>query len=297
MKGPTEAERTCRRCGVRKSIEKFPLTAPRTPWRRHTCSKCCGVRVKEHYERNPDKYAAYRRGQDRRAKSARALARRMGTDTLDALRRAMVETPPPLSGDDALLAYWRGYVSGAQRAKNESERFQQYQDIAFRVAAELDGKWRNVSADRRLSYEDLVSIGYEAILEVLRKKADPPRAVVGQAIRRRIVDAVRDQAGRHGQKSLCMVSVMGEGEEETAVVDVLPAAQGVAPDDLWDEIEERCESAPDERLESILRWRGEGLTQLEIAKKLNLTESRVSQIVIANRGWLEENILPLVEVA
>lgn len=221
-------------------------------------------------------------------------------EEIDAARKAMAEDPPGITTEGEHLAYYRGFLAGSRRTRDESERFQKYQDIAFRVAAELDAKWRGLSADRRLSYEDLVSIGYEAVLEVLRKKTEPPRAVVAQAIRRRIVDNIREVAGKQGQKIIrTMSAVMGdEGEAELAVL--MPAA--VDPDasrnDLWGEIEARCESAPDPRLELILKGRSEGRTLAELGVTLGVSEARVCQLVTENRGWLEEHILPLVgEVA
>ncbi len=240
-----------------------------------------------------------------RVKSAGDLWRavRSDPDRIDALRKALVAAPPTLAGEDALLAYWRGYLAGARRGEEESERFRRYQDIAYRVAAELDAKQRRIDPTNRLSYEDMVSVGYEAALEVLRRQKEPARAVVAQAIRRRIVDEVRRRFGatsRAGGKVRLITGAL-EGEDgPTRILESLEA-RGEAEEvgDLWERVQGLVAMASgiDERLETILQGRMEGKTLLEISREIGLTESRVCQILKEARPWLEEHVLPLAESA
>lgn len=235
----------------------------------------------------------------------------------------MATSPPDIATDEERLAYYRGYLAGTGRQEYEGARFAIYQDLVFRIAAEQDRRAGRRSA--RLSYEDMVSLGYEAVLEVLRKKRDVERSAVAACIRRRLIDEGRV---RFGRISICRHVKSGEvyasdsrkkaviygqtGHHErldgrTGALEALAAQDDytVEGDDLWGEMLVRLEKklvGPgreklDERLEAVLHGRIQGKKLKEIGEELGVSESRVCQILAEARPWLEEHILPLAESA
>lgn len=259
--------------------------------------------MKEHYQRHPERFVAYKTSMNRKMRAKRRVTRHLTPEQMDAMRRALLDAPPTIASEDGLLAYYRGFVAGAKRSGDESERFERYQDIAFRVAAELDRKTRRWDPSNRLSYEDMVSVGYEAVLEILRKQREPARSMVAQTIRSRIVDEARRRFGsasRAGGRRMLITGAFEDEEGPTGLLEGLAAQEGQDVDQamLWERIQGLLEGAPvDGRLGAILRARLDGKKLWEVGEELGLTESRVSQLLSEARPWLEEHVLPLAESA
>lgn len=240
----------------------------------------------------------------------RAIQGKASYEEVDALRRALAENPPAAETEGERLAYFRGFLAACKRSKDEESRLLKFQDLLFRVASQLDGNLRYVPANDRFSYEEMVSIGYGAVLEVIRKKREPSRSDVAGAIRHRIVDAAREQFGyrenvpkraaekrklRSGQRVL-----VGDDGDEVPLVEALgkldaPATEGEI---LWDAIKVRAAKkfGPDSRFLDMLALRIQGLSLKEIGEKMGFTESRASQIFSEHQEWMERELAPLAAV-
>jgi RNA polymerase sigma factor (sigma-70 family) len=232
----------------------------------------------------------------------------------DIIRKAMAEKPPALDTEEELLAYYRGFLAGVGRREGESERFEHYRDIVFRIAAELDRRFRGLSSSHRMEYEEFVSIGYEAVLELLRKQGAPDRQLAARAIRMRIKDAYRSRflvrKMVKGEVSSRYAPIHQTGEmaddgDPPRILDNVVSGQDLTVEGeiLWDAVRSRIEERrgfsgwrPDQ-LASVIQGRIQGKTLKEIGVEMGVSESRVCQILKEAAGWMEEKILPLVEVA
>lgn len=267
------------------------------------CKPCNAAKKRAWYKtpRGRELNAKYAKAYGRKSRAAYRMMNEQAPGGLDAMRKIRAQHPTPIEGEEGLLAYWRGYLAGSRRTSEESERFARYQDIAFRVAAELDRKWRGLSSDIRVSYEDMVSIAYEAVLVELRRAKEPARELVALAIRRRIIDAHRSRCGKpdegHGYKPRQVSGI--EDSEERSILELVEAeVEGEEGHDLLERIRSRVGAAPyvDQRLVLILERRLAGHTMREIGMELGISEGRVCQLVTAAKPWLEEHVLPLVEI-
>lgn len=204
----------------------------------------------------------------------------------DRLRRVLLEQPPEISSEGEMLAYCRGFLSGAQRSAEESKRFAALKDLVHRIAAEMARRLY------RLRFEDAVSYGYEAALRFLRNGKIPEdhihfRKRAAVAIRNGIKDCLRGTP---------TVPVIGPARALTRRGCTGKALYGhqfaVSPKGESADLEvpartsERTEVDPDrlnrvvglkplDRL--ILELYSAGYTCLEIGNRVGLTESRISQ--------------------
>lgn len=205
---------------------------------------------------------------------------------VDALRRAAVERPAPLSAEGSMAAYFRGFVAGAQRSEHESLRFEGLKDLIHRIAAERARKVRG------LLYEDALSYAYTSALNYLRRSTPTDevhfRKKAALAIRNGIKDGLRiyqtrpmigNASFRARQRKTKPIfghqfgmNQVGEGMEME-----LHAATETETEIEADALSAINRLKPRERV--ILSWLSQGLTHMEVGERLGITESRVCQIV------------------
>lgn len=310
-----QALRRCRVCGEERPATRDHFRTYAGKRALGTMCRACDVkRAAQWRAKNPEKTAEHRRARQRvlreRSRALKALEGKASPDEIDTLRRALAENPPGLTSEGERLAYFRGFLAACKRSKDEESRLLAFQDLVFRIASELAAKRRHWQETERFSYEEMVSIGYEAVLEVVRKKREPSRADVAGAIRYRIVDAARSEFGhrtknpekrefkrrlRRGQKVL----VASDGEE-TPLVETLGDVDPEPHDGeaLWLAIQKKARArfGPQSRFLDILHMRIKGHTFAEIGTVLELTESRVCQIFANEREWMERELAPLAAV-
>lgn len=276
------------------------------------CKDCNRASAKAWRQRHPDRSAASSRQSNRRrtdhAQRYRTMRSMLEGEVLqsvspDVLRRLMLESPPPVDTEGERLAFYRGFLIGREKKEREEERFKEYQDLAYRIASELDRKYGR--APERMSYEDMISHAYEAVLEMIRKKRAPARGEVAMCIRNRIKDAYRMQFGRDGFETVGKRVVRGrqyvdasEDGEESWLVEKTAAPQEARAEkgeELWEAVRLRAAQkfGSDNRFIDWLALRIQGLTFKEIGERYGLTESRVCQIFTDNQAWMEEALLPL----
>jgi len=94
---------------------------------------------------------------------------------LDAIRKKLAMAPPELESEAERLAFLRGFTRGAAHGAAETEAVEKNQDLVFRIASEA----------RKHTYEDRVSMGYEALLACIRCGVDD-RDMIAEQIRKKI---------------------------------------------------------------------------------------------------------------
>jgi len=197
-------------------------------------------------------------------------------EKLDVVRRAMAEHPPELSSEADTVAYFRGFLAGAQRSSGESYKINSVKDLIHRIAAsEHRKRWR------MLSYEDAVSSAYEAVLELIRSSRCPDdllefRRIAAIAIRRRCIDVLRKNIGRNGQKYALHLA-FNQGEEE-GTIDHVESGSSIEPRDALDDAIDGLRLLTD-RQRQVLEFVAEGLTLVKIGERIGVTEARVWQII------------------
>ncbi len=288
--------RLCRVCKVEKPIEDFPVVNA-SKWRSRKCRRCTCEYIKAWKRKNPEKNKALIRKEGERIKAARALlmASKGGPAQMDALRRALVEKPPALESEGERLAYFRGLMAGVKRNAEETERFERLKDLPHRIASER-------ASQRGIGYEEAISAAYEGLLVFMRRKAsgfaseEVERKVAAVSIRNAIVDYKRSEGPVDRRMNLRYIGGQAPvGEEGESLLPSLAEHEDRdSGSDLWAKIQERLAGRRDKgaRLEEILHWRIQGLTQKECGERLGISESRVNQILAAERPWLEEHVLP-----
>ena len=215
-------------------------------------------------------------------------SRAFRTSSEDTLRRFAVEHPPDLKTSKEKLAFYRGFLRGCGRREDEAGRFESFKDLVYRIAEDLDSRWRGNS--NRMSYEDLISAGYEAVLDVLRQKREPSRPYVAGVIRNKIRDEYRSFFGRHGEKHKS--SSLEEASESLANVEPMSELEA---EDFWSEIERRIDVnlSPDSRFAGMLKMKIQGKTLKEIGEHYGFSESLACRIFAEHREWMEQELLPL----
>lgn len=272
------------------------------------CKDCNRASAKAWRQRHPDRSAESSRQSNRRrtdhAQRYRAMRTVLEGEVLhsvspDVLRRLMLESPPPVDTEGERLAFYRGFLIGREKKEREEERFKEYHDLAYRIASELDRKYRGVPD--RMSYEDLISHAYEAVLEIIRKKRAPERSEVAACIRNRIKDAYRVQFGREGCKTTEKRTVRGkqyvhvEDGEESWIAEGAAAPRADGSEELLEAVRLKAAQkfGSDHRFLEMLELRFQGLTYKEIGSRFGLTESRTCQLFTDQQAWMEEALLPL----
>lgn len=198
---------------------------------------------------------------------------------LDLVRRALVEKPPSLEGEDASLAYFRGFMAGSKRSSEESSKIEAVKDVIHRIASEQGGK----HGEKFLSYEDALSSAYMAALEAIRSRQCPEdpialRKMVSVVIRRRLVDTIRETHGRPDQANKLHVTLATnlKDDEENEGLDGL-----AGPVDSPERLGEALDGLHglDGRDRQILELVSRGLLLREVGSRLGISESRVSQVL------------------
>ena len=192
----------------------------------------------------------------------------------DILRRALVEHPPGLKSEKESVAYFRGFVAGAQRTERESERFLRLKDLCHRIAADYGQKF----------YEDNVSAAYEGLLNFLRKRRrytslTEERKIAAVAIRHAIVDMTRVEGdfGRTGSRKNAGLVVSQLVDHEGRATYSAPASQDRSGEAIdWKDGLDSLRLPP--RSQRILELLGTGYKLREVGEELGLTEGRVCQI-------------------
>lgn len=261
------------------------------PWRRGFCRLCARGYMNAWRSSNVERVQRHRKDTYERRRDAHRAMRKIGADpaALDAVRRALVERPPVIEDDSAAVAYFRGFLAGAGRAQSEAQDVEELKDLVFRIAAEEDSRMRSWLPERRLSYEDMVSIGYEALLECLRKKRKD-RGLVATAIRRRFQDEARERFGRGGHGTEKKRDTLGRSnyddeEGETRLRHLSDTTRDEAEDNEY--VESLLGRLSDPRTREIVRRRADGETFREIGETFGITESRACQLFGIAREQLE----------
>jgi RNA polymerase sigma factor (sigma-70 family) len=296
---PEEGLRRCRDCNEERDIKLFKVVKKKgsgSAWRSHRCRECDNRILRDWEKANPERVRATNQRRNKKIVAALKLARALGESdpsTLDALRRSLVEKPPEITDDEPALAYFRGYLSGVGRSKRESEDVEEYKDLVFRIAAEKNARMGKLSPSRRISYEDMVSVGYEALLECLRSNKRE-RPLIAVAIRRRLIDEYRRQFGRYADRLSVAGATNFQDCGEDGDVDMLAQVSAVYDEEpegeLFDHVRKvmaECPGGP--RMAVFLWWRTEGLTLKEIGERAGLTESRVCQLFSRAEPFLIAN--------
>ena len=275
--------RKCPACGEEKPPDLWQFKM-RNGVRVPKCCKACNVaRMLKWKLANKDKYRALQKAHQRRRARRAVLYRQTvelnytaSTTQLDAMRRAMAEHPPEVSGEAEMVAYFRGFVAGAKRSAEEGERFERLKDLVHRIAAET-------KMQRGMAYEDVLSAAYEGLLKFLRSpvKADSlehERKMAAKAIRWHILDEKR---------SIGPFKKNGDRRYEVAEGG-LPLAEGQPKPSETLQARAEASYALPEALESvdlpprtkrILAALAEGCNFRESGEREGISESRVCQIV------------------
>lgn len=297
---PETLRRACAVCKVEKDLAAFKKIKGGR-WRTHKCLDCFHAGEKVYRESNRERIAVQQVKHRKRVTAMRKAFRSWRDripEEIDAARRALSEHPPELTGDGEMLAYFRGFMAASKRGAEENERLASYQDLIFRIAAEEEKRWRSVT--HKLSYEDMISLGYEAVLHQLRLKRDVSRGVMAHQIRLRFADEARERFGRAGFGTRGKLDVLGSSGEtddpdRVGILQTVPAASE-EPSDLMAEVRSRLAwlgEDLDERIPWIVEERVKGRFLHEIASDLGVDESRVHQILKEAQPLLEKHILPL----
>lgn len=199
---------------------------------------------------------------------------------VDILRRALVEHPPVLGSEAQMLAYFRGFVAGAQRSEHESERFERLKDLCHRIAAERSLIGRRGHAD----YEDNLSAAYEGLLVFLRGRRpfdDVPqeRKIAALAIRNAVIDQLRSSGdfNRSGGRRHTEAVLSQYTDEAGKPAYDEPASQE-RPGADFDFLHDLGTLELPPRSQRILELLGAGYKLREVGEEVGLSEGRVCQI-------------------
>lgn len=298
--GRIAQEKPCTRCKETKPLTEFHRRTFRNG-REGRTSECkpCRIALRQalsRTERGRERNRINAAKHYRKLRSQAKLALALPGEKLDVLRKALVEKPPALESEGERLAYFRGLMAGVKRNTEETERFERLKDLPHRIACER-------TSQVGIGYEEAISAAYEGLLAFMRRgryafaSEASERKMAALSIRRAIIDYKRMEGpvDRHMNPRY----IGGKDPQNEDGESLLPTlAQHEDEEDggdIWEEIRRRLQERADKgvRLEQILRWRLQGLTQGECAERLGITESRVCQILANERPWLEKHILPL----
>jgi RNA polymerase sigma factor (sigma-70 family) len=211
-------------------------------------------------------------------------------------RRILSDASPRLKGDESQLAYVRGFLKGRTVQDQESERVAACKDLVFRIASDMARRGEDKG---EVSFEEMVGYGYEGLLEGVRSyRADakhPFRAHAAKRIRYGILDRLRQKGTTWrlgGRYSTFEASPKTITDPEDGIVgnpvdggEMEPRAEDPDSTDVIDRTVSRITKYMSPRHGEIIRMRLEGLTNLEIGVKLQLTESRICQIRREVQVW------------
>lgn len=304
-----DGQRVCKTCMEWHLIADFRTSRnkhnarPVVSWE---CKACHRKRIDAWKAKNPEltrthQLTSMRRRSERSAFARQALRKLHGVPmdkALDVFRRGLAEHPPELSTEEEKAAYFRGFVAGAKRSREESDRFERLKDLCHRIAAE----------NRSRNYEARVAWAYEGLLAFIRKPTEWPsldaeRKVAAQAIRFYIIDRLRAEGpfGRSGLRRYETDVLSGHVNEkgESLLHPVAADSDKTGGNDLWNELEAVIMEAArgghvDERLADMLHMRIQGHSMKEIGERMGFTESRACQIMQNHQGWLADKAKKLL---
>lgn len=151
-KSAPKTEKRCNRCG-----EVKPLTDAHFSWKSgenakwaSVCKPCAAAVARKNYRGHCPLIQRHVRPE--------IEVRHILDPDLDRLRKALAKASRPLLSEEERLAYLRGYFAAQALREREGSAVEAHQDLVFRIASEL----------RRHSYEDRVSLAFEALLECVR---------------------------------------------------------------------------------------------------------------------------------
>jgi RNA polymerase sigma factor (sigma-70 family) len=263
------SERECKLCHEVKPITEFYRCGV-AHIRRHSCKVCMALRQREDRKQNPARQAYYSKRAAEYRRNQRALVRKLlyragGCDT-----------------DAEKVAYVHGYMAGAQVKEAEAVKVEECSDLVYRIAKELG--W-----DKRLSWDDLVQVGYTGLLEAIRRYR-PGKASLRTFAAKRIRGAIQDEIrARHPSRMGSMRAGAPALEKAPdALLEGLVSGGSVSPSDassLLDvsDILQRIEERLGPRTGRLWKLLSEGHNQREIGEEFGVSESRVNQLMRETR--------------
>lgn len=301
----TEATKACTKCIEEKPLEHFPVIRVKrkdgSVWkgRRGECRACNTRRVKRWQKENPEAVRRHTRRQTLRSsigrKALKAVTDGVSPERLDALRRALSDSPPELVSETDTLAYFRGFVAGAKRSEKEGVRFERLKDLCHRIAAEK-GVFGHL-------YEERLSAAYEGLLGFIRGRELLSFASLEHERRAaaiRIRGALKDYARASGpmtpagyQRSPIPEASLGLAEEMTGP-SKLVAAPEASQDEPGEDFERILSCVTDERHRAVLTALAHGASLREAGAVIGVSDSMACHIAKRARELypeLEERLL------
>jgi len=291
------AEKVCPGCKIAKPLDLFQFQLVRGRHRPTYCKACKVIQSTLWRKRNPEKHKAIQKAHCQRRARRAVLYRQLhekhekhSLAELDALRKMLVGRPPELSSETELLAYFRGFMSGAKRTADESERFERLKDLCHRIPAER--AMTRTRAFTRREYEDDLSAAYEGLLNFIRKKGhfsshesgylslEHERKMAAMAIRYAIKDAGRAEGPktRHGERRFEPRTLSQLVRDDGSPSNIEPAAQESHQDEVQLRVDLGAIQIPP-RSRLILERLAQGYDTPTIGRELGLSMSRVCQVI------------------
>lgn len=186
-------------------------------------------------------------------------------------------------------------MAGRAEHDEAGNAIREYEDLVFRIASDNARKFYGPAA---LSYEDCVSIGYQAVLAIAARRKTPDRPLVAKAIRGAIIDAARSKLGKDGQRLALYKATDPHDSDGDGMIETIAHTAPDQPCEVED-ILSKLEGL-DERSLKVCRMLASGLSVREVSEALELSESRTYQLVYKirrNHGEQLERLLAEAAVA
>lgn len=273
--------RKCSSCGEAKPDSGYSFRKNRKG-KHYASTECraCAMKRRDLWRKNnPEKFKTQVRATDKRRKAL-----------IDLGRKRLAEAPLTLSTNREKLAWMRGYMAKSELWE-EGRKVEQYQDLVFRIAGDLERRYGSIDSRLRLTYEECVSAGMETLLELARKGTLKSRPYIAAAIRLRIKDAARLKFGRKMEKrDVIGVSIdtpIGEsGESMAQHIKDARVKPGAGVSDLEALLAKQKDLSARDYF--ILTQYAQGVGYRGIGATLGISESRVVQLARGIRERVPE---------